>query len=131
VLRQPALRYVEARQYLETTQQGRLIRLGVRRTVLENAVDPIPNLDGLLERLDVDVRCAEHYTAPNDVVGQLGGGHAVVARDGHGHWSGRSDDRRLLRGHARPRGGKCLVRYTLGARRRRAGRAAVDLLDQP
>src|SRR6185437_8058778 len=131
VLRQPAFRYVEARQYLETTQQGRLIRLGVRRTVLENAVDPIPNLDGLLERLDVDVRCAEHYAPPNDVVGQLGGGHAVVARDGHGHWSGGRDNRRLLRRHGRPRGGECLVGHTLGARRRGAGSAAVDLLDQP
>src|SRR6185437_537835 len=46
ILGQPALGDVEARQDLETAQERRLIRLCVGRSVLENAVYAVSNLDG-------------------------------------------------------------------------------------
>src|SRR5476649_2279872 len=55
ILRQPAFGDVETGEDLYATEQRRLNRLGIARSVLQDAVDPVSNLDELLQRLDVNV----------------------------------------------------------------------------
>ena len=74
VLRETRFGNVETRENLDAARQWRLHALGVTAAILEQAVEAVADLDHLFQRLDMYVRCAEARAAPDDVIGEFGGG---------------------------------------------------------